>query len=295
MYKKILRLLFDYSRNYKLVDMNYIDKLIEIVVNEKELDEYIKQSKIVGADESDGLLDDNLRYTTAAYIPYLQGIVVYENSVNEMLKKISDVSYNFSDIENLFYKNASITQVVLHEIEHANQEKIKDEESSLESGILKLSSMSLESRDILENSNIDYISYATYLVNLRNQNYKENYKYAPFERLAEIKSYTDIVNILSLIKEYVPNLIEYEQYNVWSSSFRGFDTYSFSPTVYYIERNAKDISNNLYFDWYNPNNENDSMQKCKRKYSINDRLKYGLMLDKDEYNFCHDLISKNGY
>lgn len=293
MYKKILRLLFDYSRNYKLVDINYIDKLIEIVVNEKELDEYIKHSKIIVSDESDGLLDDDLRYTIAEYVPFTKAITVYENSVNEMLEKTSGVSYNFSDIENLFYRNASITQVILHEIEHANQEKIRLEDSSFESEILKLSSMFLESREILRSLNSDCFDYVVDISKVRRLNYKENYKYSPFERLAEIKSYTDIFNILSLIKEYIPNLVLYEQYNIHNSLFNGFDV--FSPTIYYIENNAKDIESSSYFDWYDSGDKETSLQKCKRKYSIEDRLKYGLMIDSCEYGYCEYLISNDKY
>ena len=39
---KILKLIYDYSINCKLVDCNFIDKLIEIVTNERGLETYVK-------------------------------------------------------------------------------------------------------------------------------------------------------------------------------------------------------------------------------------------------------------
>lgn len=294
MYKKILRLLFDYSKNYKLVDINYIDKLIEIVVNEEELGDYIKSSRIVTSLESDGLLDGyGSQYTVATYTPFTRKISVYENSVNEMLEKLSQSNYGFSDIENLFYQNLCVTQTLLHEVEHANQAKIKHEDNSLEAEILRLSDLSIEPRDISKNINTDYVDYAIYLSKLREQNYKENYKYAPFERLAEVKSYGELVDILSQIKDYIPNLVEYEKYKMYRSMICGFDV--FSPTIYYIEENAKDVSGNCYFDWYDSSNKELSLEKCKKKYSKYDRLKYGLMIDNDEYNACNYFISNSRY
>ena len=101
----IEKLLFDYSKNYRLVDINYIDKLIEIVVNEEELDDYIKSSKIVTPLESDGLLDDDrYQYTVAAYTLFTRRIAVYENSVNEMSEKLSQSNYGFYDIKNFLSK-----------------------------------------------------------------------------------------------------------------------------------------------------------------------------------------------
>lgn len=42
MYLKILKLLYDYFIRGKLVDTNFIDTLIEIVVNQCELDGYVQ-------------------------------------------------------------------------------------------------------------------------------------------------------------------------------------------------------------------------------------------------------------
>ncbi|MBQ9318691.1 MAG: hypothetical protein IJR82_03595 [Bacilli bacterium] len=42
MYLKILKLLYDYSIREKLVDINFINTLIEIVVNQCELDGYVQ-------------------------------------------------------------------------------------------------------------------------------------------------------------------------------------------------------------------------------------------------------------
>ena len=45
----------------------------------------------------------------------------------------------FTRVENAFYAKIQISQIILHELEHANQRKIIDNEDSLESQILRLS------------------------------------------------------------------------------------------------------------------------------------------------------------
>lgn len=61
------------------------------------------------------------------------------------------------------YKNLSILQVLLHEIEHANPEKISYSENSLEAFIIRMSSL------------------------VNNSSNENLYEYCPEERLAEIK------------------------------------------------------------------------------------------------------------
>ena len=73
-------------------------------------------------------------------------------------------------------------QILLHEIEHANQTKISYTDNTLEVFILRMS----------------------YTVN---DYYSETlYEYSPQERMAEIKSYKEIISLISFIENKLYNL-----------------------------------------------------------------------------------------
>ena len=50
MKSKLLKLLYEYSANGKLADGKYIQELIEIVVDEKNIDDYHLSLRLVGLD-----------------------------------------------------------------------------------------------------------------------------------------------------------------------------------------------------------------------------------------------------
>ena len=84
-----------------------------------------------------------------------------------MLDNIESNILNISNFEKTLYKNLSLVQVILHEIEHANQEKISYIENTLEAFIIRMA----------------YTVDKSYFESL--------YEYSPQERLAEIKSYRE--------------------------------------------------------------------------------------------------------
>ena len=135
MESKLLRLIFDYSKNGKLVDKAYLEKLIDLVVNSKDISKYVQNSEIVssGTEETmDGIL-------LAEYRPNRKLIRIYSEAMERMLEDHDRYQELFNGIEQIFYKNVLITQIILHELEHANQRKIIEKEDTLESKVLKTS------------------------------------------------------------------------------------------------------------------------------------------------------------
>lgn len=289
---KLLRLIYDYSIKGKLVDKNYIEKFVEFVVNSKSLNKYVCGLQILP--EKKGRIKNGM--SLASYRPFSKTICVYTNGINEMLKRKERYKVLFNDVEQIFYKNLIISQIILHELEHANQRKIIDNEKGLEPEILKLSAVYIdfnirikliEAGYSIEEIKIYFLSKNAKKI----ENYKKNYLIAPEERLAQIKSYQEILDLLSHIKEYVPNLIEFEQTNKIENLLRGFDydlCYISSPTISYLHQNGNSQALKR-FDWYDENYLK-CLEKSKDTYSLVDRLKYGLMIDENEFDRCTEII-----
>lgn len=93
-----------------------------------------------------------------------------------MLKNIENNLLITNVFEKTLYKNLSLLQILLHEIEHANQTKIAYTENTLEAFIIRMT----------------YTVCESYFEGL--------YEYSPQERLAEIESYRKIISLISYIK-----------------------------------------------------------------------------------------------
>lgn len=287
MKSKLLRLIFDYSINGKLVDKAFIEKLIDLVVNSKNIGEYIKDASIEDADINE--FDDEI--LLAAYHPNKKIIKVYSNAIEMMLEMQDKYQGLFNGVEQIFYKNILITQVLLHELEHANQRRIIDKENTLESKILRISVTNLDANLISKLLSQGFTKEEVlYFIRERNKVRSENYLILPDERLAEIKSHQEIVSTLELIKEYTPNLIEFEKDNVFENLLRGY-FYSngkiTSPTIEYAKASGQ-VETLKKFDWYSKSEEN-FLSKVEKSLSLEERLNYGLPIRKKEYS---DLANK---
>ncbi len=79
---KLLKLLYEYSANRKLVDGKYIQELIEIVVDSKDIVDYA--GGLIITDKDSRLRDPNS--LLAVYYPNRKLIAVYLDAVEKMLK-----------------------------------------------------------------------------------------------------------------------------------------------------------------------------------------------------------------
>lgn len=292
---KLLKLLFDYSRQGKIIDQDYMDKLVEIVVTEEGLDNYVRKAKIV-ADELQKSNRTSDRIALAEYNSLYKMISLYANNINRILEHYEQYLPLFTPGEQLFFQNITISQIILHELEHANQERMIEEDykkESLETTILSLSEKKVRPWHIEKLLESGYPPHliAVYL-KAKESHYKENYMMAPQERLAEIKSQQQILDMLELIKDITPNLVDYEGTGKIESLLRGYREYDYDtisvPTFEYLQ-NPLAFEELSRFHCYQ-NNYDDSLKEAKKYYSLEERLTYGLSIDQKEYQYCQEVI-----
>lgn len=294
MKSRLLKLLYDYSVKGKLVDGNFITELIDIVVKSKEIDDYVCGLIITGKDHTlrdpDSLL--------AAYYPNKKLITIYMEAIESMLKGYSVYEGMFTAYEQTFYKNLLVTQTILHELEHANQRKLIKESSSLEAEILRASDAQIDQKlvDKLVRAGLTRSQIQTVLeTQMAKQD--EAYIQIPDERLAEIKSHQELVDALSEIEGKVPNLLDFERTNVLETKLSGY-TYDkgriVSPTLEYIASTGKGIALQK-FEWFNKDSRA-CLNNVKSVLSLDERLTYGLPIDKTEFIGCSQaLLSSKKY
>lgn len=282
MESKLLRLIFDYSKNGKLVDKAYLEKLIDLVVNSKDISKYVQNSEIVssGTEETmDGIL-------LAEYRPNRKLIRIYSEAMERMLESHDRYQELFNGIEQIFYKNVLITQIILHELEHANQRKIAEKEDTLESNILKASLTVIDEEMLFKLLSQGFTAeQVSRYIRAEKRLRAENYLILPDERLAEIRSHQEIVGTLEPIKEYTPNLIDFEKTNVFENMLRGYSYNQgriISPTLEYMKI-RKNIDKLKEYEWYDENDQ-ECLKKAKAAFSLKKRLNYGLPIDTSEFS-----------
>ncbi len=260
---ELLKIIYDYTKQRKIIDRKFLDKFIEIVVNYKNLDDYVK---VVTFSEVMQLSDNGA--VLASYNHLLKRIKVNYFSIVEYLESFENKYCYFSDFENLFLKNLEIVQLFLHELEHANQFNICDNSSTYESMILRES-----------------------LYCSSDKLYKAAYNYAPEERFANIVSYREIINILNFIKELVPNLLNFENYKLLDyaiADYQIIDSNIMAPTIYYFL--VGNMSNSLKkLGLLNANGT--IKQKVESEFNYEKRLTYGLPIDYYEFDSLHNQVN----
>ena len=152
--EKILKLLYDKSIKNNIINLGDIIEITEYLINYKRLDDYIVDLDIKSLQKN----------KLASYSVLSKKIMIYVDTVELMMNDIEENILIANDFEKSFYKNLSIIQVLLHEIEHANQQKLAYKDNSLEALIIRMS----------------------YNCNLNSLYNEKLYEYCPEERFAEI-------------------------------------------------------------------------------------------------------------
>lgn len=252
--ENIWKIIYDLSINDNLLNISNIDKILEILIDEKDLGEYILNIEV------QQMRSNNL----ASYSNYYKKIVLYSNVIDKM---IADIHTNIKTNNNLtknLYINLSVLQVILHELEHANQEKIINC-NTLESFILRISQ----------------------IVKSQNQIYEFN----PIERFAEIKSYNDLLKIVNYENDlFLKSLIKNDELQRKIRGYHYFNGKLYSPIELYFIKGKVDYLLSS-FEWYSDDNNLFAINVDKM-YSLEDSLFYGFpILDKNYYNIMNNLIT----
>lgn len=241
--ENILKIIYDKSINNRIIDYNDISKILELLIIDKQLSNYILDIDI------QPIRSNNL----ASYSNYSKIITIYSETIELMINNIESNMLNTNKFENTLYKNLSLVQVILHEVEHANQQKIAYNENNLEAFILRLS-------------------------DLVKPEYNEKlYEINPQERLAEINSYYSIIQI---VNNYNSNnlyfISEVLNTDLLKKQLRGYHYQNSTITVpiidYFTLSNKSDFLNCF-----------DLSQNVYENYDLNNRFKYGFPISINEY------------
>lgn len=283
---KIARSLYNNPNdNLKALDIKFIDEILDIAVNSKELNDYVKAYEVNTSE---------VKSNVAEYDGETKKIVIYEKSMCERILFDlinTTICYDVNDFEKRLFINSFLVQVLLHEIEHANQKRIIENENGLEASILKLCEFEISPKSelLFEKSEtgklLAKLHVAARLFKYKVL-YKELYDYAPHERLAEIKSNQEIADSLSFIDRN--NIVmKKREISKLESVLRGYEG-TFSPTINYLY-NQDRIQELKSFDWYS-DSEEEAIKLSKERYNLKDRMKYGLPIDEKEHQFVKEIF-----
>lgn len=284
---EILKLIYDYSINGKLVDKKFIYKIIEIVVSKKSLNYYVRSVQFTNE-----LYKNDYKVTSAIYDTLSMTILIDYESIQIVMEDNSFYDQLFCTLEQIMFRNLTITQIILHELEHAFQNKQFDDkfDNSIEAKLVKAS---LVLDEVIKNPGFlpailngkipvqDFIAYMK-------QNKKLYYKYYhlnPTERLAQVNSIETILHSIESIKENIPNLYEFILASLIEEMLKGYkDSWKkgICPTQVYLFGIGQDnVWNEL--DFYRQDSSQ-LMENVYRKYNLARRLSLGLPVSHAEYN-----------
>ena len=122
MEEKIFNLVYDYAINDKLADESFIEQIILIVTDSRNLGDYVKNIEF-----SDEIKQDKNVVECARYANILQKITINLESTKIVIEDRLLHKKPYEKFEENLFQNLIIVQFILHELEHAYQYKILDD------------------------------------------------------------------------------------------------------------------------------------------------------------------------
>lgn len=190
-------------------------------------------------------------------------------------------------------KNLIILSYLFHEVQHLKEDSIM-EKLNFESLLISYSSFDVffylaESKIKYINSLIDTELYKKIIENKQEQLYLKIYDKIPSERIANIRSYKEVIksiyNYPGFKEKYIEDLnfiteIYKEQYYLGYDNYNKKDKYYKGPLIDYL----KFIKMSCLlddFDFYCEDNKI-FLEKCSKKFTIEERMLYGLPVTLEE-------------
>jgi len=273
----LAKLIFDYIKQKRDIDKSFIDKVIEIVVTNLNINDYVRGARIINNpwEKRKAIEVANYNYRTKIITIELQAAIEFYTFD---LKRI-----NLNDSERFAIIYNCIMQTILHELEHANQwRKVDAKEPGLETRLIADS-----------NTNIKLASKGDWFDKLLAEGYPEciiysylkkqseinwtYWDYAPYERLAEYYSHTTMATIFKEIGSF-SGISYYECLMLCQSYLRGYMN-GIVPTKFYFDKIG---ASNFYIEIENEGNNLD----------FESRAAMGLPISKDEYNNLYSTTSE---
>lgn len=271
MEKDICSLVFNQLRKNKRIDTAFINEIIYIYLSHKHMEGFIKEN----VDETNLQAYSNYKKgegaAIAAFDPKNKKIVYSEEGIKELnyyLQRSYSPAFKSDDMFLLL--SLYVTQIILHELEHVSQFKqTTEKEDTLESKLLSSTKC----------SEIIYIDYPFF---------QRNYQKDLSERLAQIRSFTTITNIIAE-EDLHNNFNVFFNNKLINEKLRGFDFnqyiyFSTGPTLDYMDeliKNGYASEDSLYL--YKKDKEK-ALLELYGQYSTSERVDFGLPILKQEYD-----------
>lgn len=262
---RLISLIYDYVKNNRVLDQNFINSILDVVIYELELNDYIIDSKIINVPGK-----SRKRYLMANYDFYSRIIEVNLQVALERLKEEAK-KLRLSSIETSYFIAKELAEAILHESEHAHQVKEYDRDgNNLESLIIKraFAHKTIIRSDILlllMNGYSEKELLTRYKTIKRGIKY---YKYDPLERLADYHALNYIKEILKELN--VGDRIMLHTYcEEYKNYIRGYKLQK-EPTKFFLAKVGG-------FDYWQ------EIERLSTDCDLKTRLSLGLSITKDEY------------
>lgn len=285
MFEELAKLIFDYSSNYKFADKHFVNKAISIISNFYNLNDYIKELLIISS-------NDKKIYGDNSYDLFDMKLTI--NLDNELNK----IKYNFKNAnKRIIYFNLEIIKIILHEIDHVILRKQFDSNIDTIDVILSKKIFAIYNeltQSMFKDNPKIHDQYNIIKLNKLNDYYSFNHNKAPFERRANIHSLLYTYEIIKILNEtnYKNNIKFYELKNkdkykkIIKENYKLYKNcnYTNSPSLdYFIKIDYKNKDANELVKLYHENKIK-SFVTTSKKYSLYEKILYGLQISKDELN-----------
>ncbi|MFI3307193.1 MAG: hypothetical protein R3Y21_01365 [Mycoplasmatota bacterium] len=261
-----------------IVGQNELAKLVEIFMRYNEVNDYIRNI-LWNADSS----EMPHQKVAASYNVTFKQLIFDLNNLLSELKEANKFVSSFETSQRIFVSNILISQIVLHELEHVKQSKMADiNADTFETILCKTATMGNYFLDSTKFKNASYLEK----LQLRREYYKiyvETYSLNPSERLANIKSFKTIVEMINQAGVEYSYLKDDMQFQYFLNCFDAYDSNNFKigTTQLFLTEIKKEpilseyfkISENQYVEMFQLSKSDDPFLKAS----------FGLPLTKDEF------------
>lgn len=262
---EILKILYDYSMNNKIIDKEAIEKIVYFVVRERNLSRYISKLDFI---------DQSLDYTTPASYEFKEKVLTVFLNVFQSFYKSKFLTDFDNYKERLFYRNSQLIRIVLHELEHVYEYKYMHENDNFYANILLLSH--------------------ELLINFP-EKYSVTYNFNPSERGSNIYAQNTIRKVTSYSKKIFPKGYSFEEDTLLYLLSLGYSKNRIDeiscPLDIYIRKH--DLPEAFGKKSYCTNGSNKKLKYIIDDYDLLSRLVIGLPISNEEFdNLSLDTVKK---
>lgn len=269
----ILDILYDYSINNRIFDKEAISKILDVLLTINSFDDKIsylicKDDKTNLSNTSNGGVLGEFDMNSKIYIYYWEMLnAIRKNKYRTAI----DEKYDLNSKETAFKKNMFILQTLFHELEHAKQAQIVDDmqDNSLEKKLYQF-----EINYVCVQDDVLSKGMLRYFITLFKHEfiYNMNYNISFMERMANIKSYEEICNLLLKLGNDFNKLYDIQKEVKDRFIVKDYKDGLIGPTTRFIS--------NLGYTKYFTKND---LLEALSELSLDDRIRYGFRITEDEY------------